>query len=422
MISLPKMLYQYLKHKKYAANFLLRMGRDFPVIQKNGRCLIWIHAVSLGETKVAATLVEKIRQETQDTLIVVSSVTETGHEEALKAIPQADYIVYLPFDFSWLIKPLVRQVQPDMVVVCESDFWYNFLSSAKENHASIVVVNGKISPRSQYRMEKFSWFAQHLFAPIDYFCVQNRHYAQRFQSVGIPANKIAVTGNMKFDGTTSVLSLEDLSTLKKKLGIQADDLVFVAGSTHDPEEKIVLAAYKQLASQFPNLKVLLVPRHPERFNEVAQLMEEWGLDYQRYTKLDSSRRSAIILIDAMGVLKHCYQLATVAFVGGSFTPKIGGHNILEPASYGVPVLFGPYMHQQPELVEWVAEYACGSQVEQDSWVSELQKLLSDPAKRKKQGEAGVKMMSELQGSVSKTWNCIKEFVPPQAIKGAHIQS
>lgn len=415
IISLPKMLYQYWAHKKYATNFLRRLGRDFPAIEKKGRCLIWIHAVSLGETKVAASLVKKIKQETHNSLIVISSVTETGHEEAKKAIPQADYKFYLPFDFAWMIKPVLNKVKPDMVIVCESDFWYNFLNSAKQNyHAPVVVVNGKISERSQKRLTKFSWFAHHLLSPIDFFCLQNRHYQDRFQQVGIPASKMTITGNMKFDGATTALSAEDLSKLKLQFGIQQDDLVLVAGSTHDPEEKIILTVFEKLLPKFPNLKVIIVPRHPERFNEVANLIEQLRLPYQRFTKLDSGKAAKVILIDAMGVLRQCYQMATAAFVGGSLTSKIGGHNILEPSSYGVPVLFGPHMHQQPELVELVSEYQCGAQVDEHTLEGELQSLLSNPAKRKVQGEAGMKMMTELQGSVSKTWESIKNYVPAKA--------
>ena len=412
--ALPKMVYMRIFHGKYSKSFLKRWGFGFPVIDKKDRFLIWIHAVSMGETKVAATLVKKIKEEMNDPLIVISSVTETGHQEALKAIPHADYKVYLPFDFSWIIKPIVRMVKPDLVLLCESDIWYNFLTAAKENKASIVVINGKISEKSVARHAKFPAVASHLFAPIDFFCVQSRHYEERFLKLGIPPSKITVTGNIKFDDAPSLISQPQ--TFKEQLGFKPEDLILVAGSTHDPEEKILLKALDTLWAKFPTLKAIIVPRHPERFKEAADLIEQNRIPYQRYTALDPQKEKKILLMDAMGLLRQCYQIASLAVVGGSFTEKVGGHNILEPSWYGVPVLFGPYMHQQPEMVEWIQEYQAGRQVSEATLKQELEDLLISPQKREILGQAGIKMMQEIQGATSKTWKIAKKTVPKKQLK------
>ena len=228
----------------------------------------------MGETKAASSMVKLIKSELKNAMVVVSSITETGHAEALRSIPTADHHIYLPFDFGWIIRPIVGSIKPDMVLLCESDFWYNFLSSAKAHGSTIAVMNGKISERSQKLFNRIPFFAKSLFGLIDRFCVQNNHYRERFESLGVPESKIIVTGNMKFDDVCPLLSQEQLKGWKKQLCIEEDDQVLVVGSTHDPEERKFLNPLKIFGHEFPALKAILVPRHPERFNEVASIMQE----------------------------------------------------------------------------------------------------------------------------------------------------
>ncbi len=416
VISLPKMAYSRWRHHKYAHSFIKRWGKDFPRIEKNGRYLVWIHAVSLGETKVAATLIKKIKKEMANPLIVISSITETGHEEAVRTIFEADYCVYLPFDFSWVVKPIVNRIKPDLVVVCETDLWLNFLRCAKENKANVIVVNGKISEKSQQRLAKFKTFSNRLLTSIDFFCIQNGHYHKRFLKLGVPPSKMAITGNMKFDGIPPALEPMECDKFRKQLGFQHDDQVLVVGSTHDPEEKLILDILEKLQDKFPKLKTIIVPRHPERFTKAAELIEHYQIPYQRFTSLDLKKEAKVLLVDVMGMLSKCYQIATVAIVGGSFTSKVGGHNILEPSWYGVPVLFGPHMFKQPELVELITQYHSGLQVDEHTLAITLEELLLNPQKRAVQGQAGLKMMEELKGVTLKTWEDVKKNIPKSALK------
>lgn len=408
LLSLPKFLYQLMVKGKYRAQFFKRFGSGFPLIKKDGRPLIWVHAVSLGETKAIAPLVKALKAKFNHPLIIFSTTTETGYVESCRSI-SADHHVYLPFDFGWIINPIIKKTAPDLLILCESDFWYNLLKSAKKAGAKTILVNGKISKKSMERFKQVNFFTKKLFSFIDLFCVQSQLYAKRFEELAIPIEKITVTGNMKFDGDYSKLSEPKLKDWRNELGIDTLDPVLVVGSSHDPEETQLLETLPPVWERFPNLKVLLVPRHPERFHEVAGILQKKNIPYRRLSENKHQDDSAsVILVDAMGVLRKCYQLADVAIVAGSFTPKVGGHNILEPSWYGVPVIFGPYMHSQPDLVDLVKEYGAGIQVDTARLADELISCFKEPEKRKSLGEAGMRLTSDLQGATGKTCELIRE--------------
>jgi 3-deoxy-D-manno-octulosonic-acid transferase len=410
LIALPKLIYMRLIHKKYKSSFCKRLGKNFPDIEKKSQSLIWVHAVSVGETKVAAVMVKQLKKEYPNSMIVVSSVTETGHVEAMRAIPQADYHVYLPFDFAWIIKSIVNKTKPDLVVICESDFWYNFLNASKAQGAKIVLINGKISENSMNNFSKIPFFSQNLFSKIDFYCLQNKHYQDRFAALGISSEKMAITGNIKFDDTCIPLSDEQLHDFRSSLGIKKGDQVLVFGSTHDPEEKFFIKCLQELWEIFPHLKAILVPRHPERFKEVKFLLEKHRIPFHKFSKVDKEIKANVILMDAMGLLRKCYQLADIAIVGGSYTSKIGGHNIMEPSWFGIPALFGPFMHQQPELVELVKEYGAGVQIKVEEIVPTVENLLKDSEKRAHIGRRGLQMIHELNGANTKTLKVISSLL------------
>ena len=413
VLALPKFLYDCLLHKKYRTNFLLRLGVGFPRIEKGSKPLIWLHAVSVGETKAIAPLARLICAQMPEAVLVISSVTETGHAEALRSIPFAHHHVYLPFDFLFIVRPIVRKARPDVFILCETDFWYNFLDQCKKCGAKIFLVNGKLSERSAQRYAKLPFVVHALFSPIDRFCVQNALYAKRFADIGIPSEKIEVLGNLKFDGVDSRMSADECAKWKISLGIEVGQPVVVLGSTHDPEEKLLLQALQVVWERFPQLKVLVVPRHPERFSSVFKFIQSENISCARLSNLAAKTgHERVVVIDALGVLLKCYQIADVAVVCGSFTPRVGGHNILEPCAYAVPVVFGPHMHGQRELVEWVIDnqvgHAAGLQVSLDALPSTLMHLLAHPELRQQIGQAGVHLVQSQRGSTKKTWEVIRE--------------
>lgn len=407
---LPWIGYSMLTKGKYRKNFLQRWGINYPGVQKKKEYLIWIHAVSVGEVKAAANLLRLIHAKYPDIQLIVSTVTETGHREAKLSIPFADQHVYLPFDLEWIVGPIVRSAKPDLVLITETDLWYNFLKSAKAAGAAVALINGKLSEKSMERYGYVGAFQRRLFAMVDRFYLQAEVYQERFSNLGIAQDKILVSGNLKFDQKTEYYPQETIDSFSKKLEIAARDILFVAGSTHDPEERILIDLYKKLSVHIPYLKLVLVPRHPDRFDEVAQLIQDAGLPYKRFSSDESVPDAQVILVDAMGQLMKCYSLAKVAFVGGSFTERVGGHNILEPCHYSVPVLFGPYMHGQPELTRLVLSAHAGYQVHTtDELAERIADLCVDSLQSEQLGAAGRKLIDGMYGSSERTLRAIEPF-------------
>lgn len=402
---LPILAYRRIFHKKYRHSLKYRFGFDFPHINKNDQKLIWVHAVSVGETKAIASLIKQIKQQQPNTIVVLSVITETGFAEGNKSIPEADYHVYLPLDLPFIIRPIVRRIRPDKVIICETDLWYNFLSESKKQGAKVFLVNGKISERSMERHCMFPAFTHCLFGLFDKICLQNDTYKARFEKMGLFTDYLKVTGNLKFDDDFPVAGEEELAEWRCRLQINDRDRVIVIGSTHNPEEELLLQALESLWKAYPDAKILLVPRHPERFDDVAGLLDKFRLSWGRLSlEGELTGKENIILIDAMGVLRQLYQLAEIAIVGGSFTDKVGGHNILEPVKYAVPILFGPYMFSQPGMGELVLKYKAGYQVDVDEVYSTLLKLLEDADLSDHMQQASDALFVEIQGALQRTFS------------------
>lgn len=406
---LPRILYDKFRSGKYAGLIQKKSGKAFKQITKETTPLVWIHAVSMGETKAIGKFAELLKAKYPEVRLLITSTTDTGHAEAKRSLPFANYHLYLPFDFSWIIRPIVLKVKPDLVILSETDHWFNFLQASKDAGAKIAVINGKLSERSLGRYLWLGPFLKTFFNPVDLFCVQNKLYQERISHLGICSKKIAVTGNLKFDAPPEQMSQEELMEMRAKLHILPDDFVIVAGSTHDEEEVIILNAVKQLSLSFPKLKVLFVPRHPERFAKVEQLLKNSGLGCCKFsTASESSKEDKTILIDAMGQLKKCYQLANVAIVAGSFVSHVGGHNILEPCFYGVPVIFGPFMHTQTELERFVLDSKAGIQTTRETLVPILEDLMQSQEKLLSFSNAGKELTDTLQGTSAKTLSTLEE--------------
>jgi 3-deoxy-D-manno-octulosonic-acid transferase len=406
-LAAPKMLYHLFRHKKYLSSLGARFGFNYPLFEKSPHPLIWIHAVSVGEAKAIVSLARELKFHYPAARLVVSSVTETGHAEVHRSFPFADYKVYLPFDFSFVVKRIIKQASPDIVILCESDFWFNFLRYAKQEGALLALVNGKISMKSKNRFRTAPFFSKPLFNLFEVLCVQNEFYEKRFLEAGAPSVKMQVTGNLKLDDEYPQLSPEEAAEWRKKLGISPDQLVLTIGSSHNPEEQLFLAQLKEIWISHPELKVIIVPRHPERFKDVEALLEKEGLSWISFTDINCmSGKEQVILIDAMGMLRMCYQLSDFALVAGSFTPKVGGHNILEPCWYGKPVLFGPFMHTQLELVDFILHANAALQVNMNDLKDRIELLLTDAPLRQKMGQNGVNLILSLKGSTLRTLSAI----------------
>lgn len=414
LIFLPKAIYQAIVEKKYRTNFLKRFGYQFPKIErKNKGPIFWIHAVSVGETQAISSVVKRIKDEIKDAVIIISSVSETGHATAKRVMPYADYHVYLPFDFSLSVRHVLKRVQPDVVILSETDFWFNFLNRAKKLGAVIMVASGKISDNSYKQFKRFSFFSKRLFSLVDFFCLQSERDYEKFSDLGVAKSKMRVSGNIKSDVQYPTLLDAEKIELRQKLRLQKDDLVLVVGSSHAPEEELILGELTHLLKEHENFKVVIVPRHPERFSQVEEIIQKTGLPHTTLSKCSEKleMNPKVVLVDAMGTLVKCYQLADMAIVAGSFTDKVGGHNILEPAFFGVPTICGPHMFSQKQLLEIATSHNAVIQVDREKLHQVIKEFIENAKKRKEIGERGLSMVGALRGASERTFQALHDLTP-----------
>lgn len=407
-IAFPYLFYNYLFKKKYRECLAKRTGFFQQIKKPFKEKTIWIHAVSVGETKAVSLLAKRLKEAFPEAPLIISSITETGHAEALRSIPFADLHIYLPFDFPGLMKRIVKRINPFLVLFSETDLWTNLLYEAKRQGAKTALVNGKISERSTKRMQLFSFYPSLVFSFVDLFCVQNAEYKERFLALGVDEKKIQTTGNLKFEGSFRSVDHATLKNLKEKLKLEEGDCIITIGSTHESEEAFFIKAFAPLLDAMKNLKILIVPRHPERFEKVRRLLNDSRFKSGSLNKgSDSSCR--FILIDEMGKLCECYQLSELSIVGGSFFPGVGGHNLLEPLAYGVPVLFGPFVENQLELARLVLERKAGFQLTKEQVAQTSEALLKNHIEKQALGERGKALVRSIQGQSEKTLSAIKQI-------------
>lgn len=401
---LPKAVYDSVRTGKHQNSYKKKLGNDLPPNQNPKQPLIWLHAVSMGETRAIVRLAKLLKQRHPQYALLISSTTETGHAEAKRSMPFADYFIYLPLDFPYFLKDALERFKPSLVLMSESDIWWNFLRMAKASGAKIGIVNGKLSERSAKRLNVVPNIGKRLYENIDICCAQSQEYAERFKTLNIP--KIIITGNTKFDF--------DSINSNPLLKISPETELVVLGSTHPHEEEALLNKLVQLLHQRPNLKLVIVPRHPERFDAVYKMLATYQVPLQRYSSFSEDAPWRILLIDAMGVLGQLYRQATVALVCGSFTPGVGGHNIIEPCLAGAPVLFGPNMETQKELVHIVNQYQTGKQSSLDTISQDLLGILDDSQKRNTLKSNCVSMVREIQGATERTYEALSPWLKESA--------
>jgi len=393
----PKALYDYAVKGKYRKSLGQRFGKGIAEQKNPEKPLIWLHAASMGETKAIAKLAKQIQQNHPNYALLISSITETGHEESLRSIPTADYHIYLPLDFSPCIKPLLQKFRPELILLSETEVWWNFLRLAKEQGAKIGIVNGKVSDRSNSRLSLLPKIGQKLYSPVDLCCAQTMEYGARFQSLGVP--RVLITGNTKFD-------IPSVST--SQLLPNGFDWIII-GSTHPGEEEALVPQILTLTKLFPKLRIAVVPRHPERFDTIERYLSTLECKIQRYSK-GVSGDYQILLVDAMGILAQIYSQAKIAIVGGSFVPGIGGHNIVEPCLASTPVLFGPYMDGQKEMLALVKKMEAGKQLPSENIAKEIKMLLDAPEKLANIEKNCLKLAQENQGATERTYQAIKPWL------------
>lgn len=347
---LPYFAYQAVFNRKYLGNLKSRLWLS--PLTADSRPAIWLHAVSVGETLAAKPLIAALRQRFPEHRLVISTTTMTGQAVAQQQLAEADAVCYFPFDWRFTVRRALNAVQPEIVVLMESELWLNFLTECRERQIPTMVVNGRISDRSFPRSQKFGFFVRKLYWPVTRFLMQSQLDAERAIQLGAPLDRVNVSGNLKYDIADTSQSPKLAETARRLNEAFALDRapLLVAGSTSEAEEQILLTVFQHLraASELAKVRLLIAPRHPERFNAVATMIESAPFESARRSADQTAPDADIILLDSIGELAAIYRFAAAVFVGGSLVP-VGGHNILEPALYAKPIIVGPHMQNFREI-------------------------------------------------------------------------
>lgn len=408
-------LYRSLSRKRPPA-FAERFGLHCPGLPAEiaKRPVIWLHAVSVGEAMAARPLLKEIRIRYPHHAIVMSTTTETGRSLAT-TFPEPDLCIYFPFDFYFGVRRVMAALCPVLIIIMETEIWPNFSREAARRRVPLVLANGRISDRSYRGYQRFSWFFRHALHYFSALCMQTETDRERIVSIGAPAEQTLTVGNLKYDLPYRAVALDEKDNLRQRYGIPAGAVVITAGSTHAGEEEILITCYRTLCADLSELFLVLVPRHPERAPDVVSLLEAHGIAYRcRTAQAITSPRAfmpgEVLLVDTIGELQNLYALADIAFVGGSLVPT-GGHNLLEPASVGVPSLFGPHMTNFREIAELVLRCNAGMQVASDEeLVSVCQKLILDPLLRQRAGNNGLELMAQNGGATNRHCQIIGRYL------------
>lgn len=368
--------------------------------------LLWIHAVSVGEVSSSIPLLRKIREKYPYVGLLLTTITDTGQRVAIERVPPGTRVAYLPFDLKETLKRSLKNIRPDVFITMETEIWPNLFVTFKQRKIPVIIMNGRISEKSFKRYRKIRFFMKHVLASVDLFAMQETVYAERIKALGAPENKTAVIGNFKFDTRPS----ENIPLWTHLLA----QPMIIAGSTHAQEEELVLSSYQILKQDFPDLNLIIAPRHPERFQEVEELIKAKGLHCSRSSKLCSepadpqSIRSRIVLLDAVGELASVYKACDIAVIGGSFIPH-GGQNLLEPAYWSKPILCGPHMENFPFVKEFYDAEAA-FEVTEDTLYEKLKLLLHSPEKRKLAGGKARKLYDQKTGAVERAADMLKQWL------------
>lgn len=375
---------------------------------------IWIHALSVGETHSAASLIDGIRDHFRHYPIFFSVSTQTGFEVAHELLKEkADRIFYFPYDLPFLSKHAASRIHPLMVIIVESDVWPNFLNEIKKRNIPLVLTNARLSDRSFRRYRKVPSIARFMYAFFSAICTQSEKDAQRFLRLGISENKIYTTGNVKFDRSNTPISNPETAKMKHSMNIRSGKAVFLAGSTHPGEESILFDSLLRLKKSFPDLVMLIVPRDPTRGEKICLLARNAGLRPALRSALngqDTPDQWDTLIVDTIGELAHLYGIADIAFVGGSLV-QAGGHNPLEPAAYGIPVLFGPDMTDFKVISDMLIDGGGAIRIKTAKALCHVvEMLLKNPAQAKAMGANAFQILTSHRGAVQKNVMVLKQFV------------
>jgi 3-deoxy-D-manno-octulosonic-acid transferase len=421
VVMAPYYLWRH-RGRKELAGWRERLGLLPSAFRQDAPGAIWVHAVSVGETLAVAGLVKELQRRYPDRKIFLSSVTAAGREAGAMKLPGVAGQFYLPFDWKWAVRRVVQQIRPSILLIVETELWPNLLKAVRESGCQTILVNARVSDRSfpGYRLGRL--FMRRVLEDITRICTQTATDAERFQELGARPERVVATGNLKFDGRAPEFGSFGIR-IRDVLAGENRSPVFVAGSTMRGEEPLVLQAWQRIRQKHPRATTILAPRHPARFDEVAEMLQAQQLNCIRRTSLsedtDEMRRQVsqaeILLLDTIGELAEMVGVADIVFVGGSLVPT-GGHNIVEPAFWGKPILFGPHMHNFRDVASLFLRAGAAVQVaDADGLADAVLRLLDRPADARLMGERAKSVINEQAGAATRILNQMEEWLgTPQA--------
>ncbi|HEU4769690.1 MAG TPA: 3-deoxy-D-manno-octulosonic acid transferase [Pyrinomonadaceae bacterium] len=421
LVLIPHFLFQALAHGKYVEGLRQRFGL-LPARTIARHPVIWLHCVSVGETQAARPLVDQLKRQFPHHALVVSTITRTGQKLARDVFAkQAEEVFYFPFDWRWTARRALSAINPDAVLIMETELWPNFLRECESREIPVALVNGRISRQSFRRYSAIKFFLERMLRSLTVAVMQSDVDAGRLRDLGMPVERLHTAGNLKFDAKDISMPTEQTLEIRERFGLRDDVSLILAASTHAPEEQIILDSFKQLRGP---ARLMLAPRHPERFQEVASLIRESGLSWARRTDAPSAgdADAAVILLDTIGELPSTYALATVVFVGGSIVDR-GGHNVLEPAAAGVPVVTGAHTHNFHAIVDQLnkaealvqlppVEGARASAEASAELAQALTSLLADADRRAELATRAKQLIATNRGAAERTINLIAPLLSP----------
>ena len=394
LIIAPYYLLKIIFTGKYRKSIIPKLGgrQEEILADLKNAPRVWIHAVSVGEVTAAAPIVACLKKKKPEVGIIFSTSTETGQEMAKKIIKDSSALIYFPLDIPAVVVKVIKMAAPDIFVLVETEIWPNFLSICKKRGIKTLMVNGRISPRSyrRYRLTNFLW--KRVLGNLDFAGMISMVDAERLEDIGMDSTKIKVLGNAKYDGLAAMVSPSLQEEISRRVNVHADKRFFVAGSTHPGEEKIVINVYRQLLKRYPDFKLILVPRHIERTDDVIKLLRRADFnDVIKLSEINNGRQrkeERIIVVDVIGELFKVYSLASIVYCGGSLVPR-GGQNILEAAAWGKVIFYGPSMEDFSAEKDLLEEVGCGITIEnEEELLQGIIRLLDNPTELKSRGERG----------------------------------
>ena len=414
----PYLVYQAVRYRKYIRNLPQRLGYLPRSFNHDADESIWIHAVSVGEVLTARALLPELRERYPRLRLFLSTTTMTGQQIARNNVQYVDEVFYFPFDLGFIVNRTLRLVKPRLFIMMETELWPNLLRACHRDGVKTMLVNGRISSRSYPRYRLARPFFRRVLRHVDRFCMQSDESARRIVDIGAEQPRVVVTGSLKFDSLeipgASASADRGRNRVLRYFRVSAGRPVIIAASTLRGEEEPVLDAFQRIRATMTNTLLIIAPRKPERFDEVERLARRAGWNVARRTELrvDAEPRCDVVILDTMGELAQIYQVATVVFVGGSLVDA-GGHNILEPAVFGKPIVFGPHMHNFTEIARTFLDNGAAIQVATGRELEPvLQDLLGDPVRRARLGAGARALVEANRGARNKTLAAIAQLLPP----------